>query len=73
MDIWKQLQESEGFDWDFGNRLKSWIKHGVSIAECEQIFFQQPLIIADDIKHSKNEVRFFALGKTDAKRILFLV
>ena len=62
-----------GFDWDKGNINKNWLKHKVSPAECEQIFFNQPLIIQDDIIHSTTEKRFYALGRTDSRRTLFIV
>jgi uncharacterized protein len=66
------LNQCEGFDWDNGNINKNWLKHEVSPAECEQIFFNRPLVIQDDIKHSEAENRFYALGRTDAKRNLFI-
>ncbi|MFH1994388.1 MAG: BrnT family toxin, partial [Nitrospinota bacterium] len=47
--------------------------HGVSLSECEQAFFNIPLVVADDVKHSESENRFYALGQTDAERFLFLV
>lgn len=62
-----------GFMWDEGNLLKSWEKHGVSGAECEQVFFNRPLVAAPDAKHSGEEPRFYALGRTDEGRFLFLV
>lgn len=68
----KLLSTCTGFDWDKGNVEKNWIKHSVGALECEQIFFNQPLIIQDDIKHSGDEKRFFALGKTNFKRMLFI-
>jgi len=61
-----------GFQWDVGNLSKNWEKHQVSSAECEEIFFNKPLIVADDEKHSAIEKQFFALGKTDAGRRLFV-
>ena len=60
-----------GFDWDEHNAEKKWEKHSVTPFEFEQIFFNLPLVLADDIKHSQNERRFYALGKTDAGRMLF--
>jgi uncharacterized DUF497 family protein len=36
----------EGFDWDEGNRRKSVDKHGVTQAEVEQVFFNEPLLVA---------------------------
>jgi uncharacterized protein len=44
----------------------------VSQAECEQVFFNRPLVVAEDVLHSSGEVRFFALGQSDAGRHLFV-
>jgi uncharacterized DUF497 family protein len=53
-----------GFDWDDRNRRKSADKHDVSQAESESVFFNDPLIVVEDAKHSETERRFNALGKT---------
>jgi uncharacterized DUF497 family protein len=68
-----ELLQWEGFDWDEGNLLKNWEKHRVSASECEQVFFNSPLIAGLDEKHSSREPRYYALGITDAKRRLFIV
>ena len=73
MDVTKILSECAGFQWDRGNLDKSWFKHRVSPFEAEQIFFNQPLVAAEDTAHSQNEIRYYALGKTDGHRLLFLV
>lgn len=39
-----------GFDWDLGNERKN-EKHEVSGPEVEQVFFNSPLILAEDLKH----------------------
>jgi uncharacterized DUF497 family protein len=62
-----------GFEWDAGNIDKNWVKHGVSNAECEEVFFNTPLLIRPDSSHSKEEVRNAAFGRTDAERPLFVV
>lgn len=67
-----QLADCVGFDWDEGNLLKNWEKHGVSAFECEQVFFNRPLVAAPDELHSSAEPRFYALGQTDASRLLFI-
>lgn len=67
------LSNLKGFDWDEGNINKNWLKHGVEFSECEQIFFNKPLLIAHDKKHSKSEKRFYALGKTFKGKMLFVV
>jgi uncharacterized DUF497 family protein len=69
----KIFNECLGFDWDTSNVDKNWLKHRVSPAECEQVFFNRPLVIGEDIAHSKLELRFYTLGKTDSKRLLFIV
>jgi len=60
-----------GFDWDDGNARKN-DKHGVSMAESEQVFFNEPLLLIADAKHSEGESRFHALGKTDDGRMLHI-
>ena len=60
-----------GFNWDNGNVRKN-EKHGVSMAEAEQVFFNAPLLILEDFKHSHQEPRFHALGKTDNRRLLHI-
>lgn len=65
------LSKIVGFDWDDGNARKN-DKHNVSQSEAEQVFFNDPLLIVSDIKHSNLELRLHALGKTDAERLLHL-
>ena len=60
-----------GFDWDAGNARKN-EKHGVSMAGAEQAFFNAPLLMIEDTKHSAGEPRFHALGKTDEGRLLHI-
>jgi len=40
--------EVYGFEWDKGNILKNWEKHRVSRSQYEEVFFNQPLIVAED-------------------------
>ena len=61
-----------GFEWDDGNARKSEAKHGVSQAEAEQVFFNQPLIILEDGRHSRHEQRFNAMGITEDARWLHI-
>lgn len=64
--------EVEGFDWDAGNARKSEEKHDVSQTEVEQVFFNVPLVLTPDLKHSQTEPRFHALGRTNAGRLLHI-
>ena len=59
------------FEWDEGNARKN-AKHGVSTAEAEQVFFNEPLLLIPDTKHSQGEFRFHALGQTDEARTLHI-
>jgi hypothetical protein len=65
------LTSIKGFDWDQGNARKN-EKHNVSMAEAEQVFFNEPLLVLEDSKHSNLEPRFHALGKSDDKRQLHI-
>jgi hypothetical protein len=66
------LKECEGFQWDEGNSDKNWIRHQVNRFESEELFFNQPLIVKYDAKHSDSETRFYSLGRTDFNRFLFI-
>jgi uncharacterized protein len=61
-----------GFEWDDGNARKSADKHDVSQAEAEQVFFNLPLLLLHDPRHSVQEKRLHALGKTDEGRLLLV-
>lgn len=62
----------DDFDWDEGNTNKSLIKHRVETYEAEQVFTNDPLLLLHDDKHSEQERRYNAMGKTNNGRLLFL-
>ncbi|MEX2489198.1 MAG: BrnT family toxin [Pseudomonadales bacterium] len=64
------IRQAEGFDWDSANTGKIIDKHNVLSSEAEQVFFNDPLLLMDDIKHSQKEPRYHALGVTDDQRLL---
>lgn len=66
------FQQCIGFDWGDGNPEKNWILHRVSRSECEQSFFSDPLVVADDENHSQTGKRYYLLGQTDLGRLLFI-
>lgn len=66
------LSECVGFQWDEGNREKNWNLHQVTTTECEEAFFNIPLILQTDTVHSQREARYFVLGQTDSGRWLFV-
>ena len=67
------LEKITGFEWDEGNIVKNEKKHGIKFTFIEEVFFNDPLILLEDIKHSQNECRCFALGKTDNEKLLSVV
>lgn len=61
-----------GFNWDVGNERKNADKHSVDKYEAEQVFFNKPMLILEDRKHSIKEPRFHALGRSNDKRLLHI-
>src|SRR5271163_4802120 len=59
-----------GFDWNEGNRTKC-REHGVSITQIEALFAHNPRI-APDSKHSADEDRLIAVGRTSTGRPVFV-
>ena len=70
MTIEKLFDSLSGFDWDGGNGDKNKIKHKVEVKEAESVFFNRPLIVLDDKRHSQKEKRYIAFGKTNKNRVL---
>ena len=62
-----------GFSWDEGNARKNQDKHGVTQSAAEEVFFNQPLLIVADDKHSQVELRYVALGSTNLDVLLTVV
>jgi len=67
------LSRIGGFDWDKGNIERNRRRHKVSFVECEELFFNRPLVVAEDEIHSNAESRYYALGTTNGGRYLFIV
>jgi len=67
------LADCTGLEWDEGNEYKNWERHRVSPNEAEDVFFNEPLVVRIDPRHSQREKRYYALGQTSEGRYLFLV
>jgi uncharacterized DUF497 family protein len=67
------LEAVVGFDWDDGNIHKNEDKHGLRWTAIEEVFFNEPLLIVEDFKHSLNECRCVALGKNDFGELVTVV
>ena len=66
------LDDCVGFDWDEANAQKNWERHRVTPEEAEEVFFNEPLVVRSDIRHSQREKRYHALGQTSRDRYLFI-
>ena len=60
------------FEWDEANTQKNWEGHGVTPEQAEDVFFNEPLVVRSGVQHSKREKRYYALGRTDGERYLFV-
>ena len=67
------LAQCRGFQWDEGNAEKNWVQHQVSQGEAEQVFFNRPLVVVEGEQCAEFTRRYYALGHTDASRLLFIV
>ncbi|MDP2888870.1 MAG: BrnT family toxin [Bacteroidota bacterium] len=68
-----ELNKVTGYEWDEGNIEKNKRKHNLDKWQIEEVFFNEPLLIYEDSKHSNSEFRWFALGKTDNELKLMIV
>lgn len=66
------LSKIKGFEWNKGNIDKSYQKHGITPNEAEEVFLDENILLLEDVKHSKQEERFEAIGKTLKGDVLFL-
>jgi hypothetical protein len=51
------------FEWDDGKDKENQRKHGVSFSDAQHTFADSKRVIAQDLSHSKTEVRFYCFGK----------
>jgi len=61
------------FEWDKGNLDKSYIKHGITPKEAEEVFVSENAWVTPDRKHSQKETRFIILGTSTNGNKLFVV
>jgi uncharacterized DUF497 family protein len=59
----------EGFEWDEGNSHKP-AKHGVTVKEAEEAFFDPRARVQDDVLHSQAEQRWWLWGGSTHGRLL---
>lgn len=51
------------FEWDSKKDLENQKKHGVSFAVAQYVFADSRRIIAEDVDHSNDEMRYYCFGK----------
>jgi len=67
------LEAIVGFEWDEGNIHKNEDKHGLKWTTIEEVFFNKPLLVVEDFKHSLDECRCVALGKNDLNDLITVI
>ncbi len=73
MELFKDPLE---FEWDSGNQEKNLVKHRVSNAECEEIFFDSHKRVLKEMFYPTgpgHEKRYIVIGKTPKGRALYIV
>lgn len=58
------------FEWDIAKDLENQKKHKLSFSEAVESFSDEKGFVLEDIKHSKNETRYYWIGKDKHGRIL---
>jgi uncharacterized DUF497 family protein len=53
------------FEWDEEKDLSNRVKHNVSFALAQRAFLDPHRIIVEDIGHTKEEERFYCIGRVD--------
>jgi hypothetical protein len=53
------------FEWDEDKENENWAKHKVSFLSAQQAFLDPHRVIAEDINHSKEEERYYCIGRVD--------
>ena len=53
------------FEWDPAKNLKKKQKHGVTFYEAHAAFFDEKRVIAEDLKHSQEEKRYYCFGANE--------
>lgn len=51
------------FEWDPKKEAENIIKHGFSFREASEVFKYPDVAFLEDLKHSLEEIRYFAVGK----------
>ncbi len=58
------MASESSFEWDEKKNIENQIKHGVSFYKAQFAFADENRVILEDISHSRDEIRYYCLGKT---------
>jgi hypothetical protein len=58
------------FEWSIGRELQNILKHGVSFMEAREAFFDPEVVHTEDLKHSRDERRWYLFGKNVRGEVL---
>ena len=61
------------FEWDEIKNLENQEKHGVSFYEAQYAFLDPGRVIAEDIAHSREEKRYFCIGRDQSRKGILTV
>lgn len=53
------------FEWDLRKDRLNRLRHGVGFDVAQRAFLDPQRVIAEDLAHSRHEVRYFCFGKVD--------
>ena len=56
---------STHFEWDSKKDNENLQKHGVSFSSAQYAFADSHRVIAEDVNHSDNEMRYYCFGKVE--------
>ncbi len=73
MNLRELVGGTEEFEWDRWNIEKNFQKHNVGPYECEEVFFNEPIVEMIPLSVEHGEQRYFVIGKTNAGRLLSIV
>ena len=51
------------FEWDPRKEAANRVRHGVSFMLAQMAFWDPHRLLAEDVKHSRNESRYYCIGK----------
>lgn len=52
------------FEWDLGREIQNIVKHGYTFKTAMEVFADPNVVRVEDEKHSSEEDRYYAVGKT---------